>query len=571
MAPRPEMREAHREQKILMASAAEEVSRIAGEGGFQRPSALAVLRLGGAQLGGYGEGDIAYSFRQLSRVLHPDKNPDLAQADQAFHRLSEEQRRLVIWFASATSQQVPDSVMERPQEPLFAEACRLLTVICGLAGEGLVTIVARGRALSLFTSTYQGCRAPELLGLWFDRPQLLEAMASPSMRIAYDCAAKRYRAQFLCLLSRAEVKRTGALPRDGWKKIAETFPELVFHAHLEDLREQIYQRCWMVGADDPPGMAGIDRSRSPARALRSRWARKWRKAMAAILPSGEDTAAPAADPEVKKLAHVMWKDIVAVAEREPHGSGPKRALGALAATEWCFIPSSDIFLVVGEDLIGMTLEGLFADNAPGQKRIDIGRGRRSHMSTRQAERRKRDSPAPKAAAVNQARPSNGQVLQVVEDVVEVSPEEEPKVSEPTLPLSDWELEAAWNELQNRRLPNMEACRWIVSSVIKLYSKENGLHCCSQEQNVVFVPKPEAGARIIVVGDLHGHFSDFIHILTEHGEPQPGAGGVKYIFNGDFVDRGAWGPEVLLSVYLLKIRCPDGIFLNRGNHEDGALK
>lgn len=31
MAPRPEMREAHREQKILMASAAEEVSRIAGE------------------------------------------------------------------------------------------------------------------------------------------------------------------------------------------------------------------------------------------------------------------------------------------------------------------------------------------------------------------------------------------------------------------------------------------------------------------------------------------------------------------------------------------------------------
>ncbi|CAK9073761.1 unnamed protein product [Durusdinium trenchii] len=449
---RAAVREAHREQKILMASAAEEVSRIAGEGGFQRPSALAVLRLGGAQLGGYGEGDIAYSFRQLSRVLHPDKNPDLAQADQAFHRLSEaadelrkglqEQRRLVIWFASATSQQVPDSVMERPQEPLFAEACRLLTVICGLAGEGLVTIVARGRALSLFTSTYQGCRAPELLGLWFDRPQLLEAMASPSMRIAYDCAAKRYRAQFLCLLSRvlaAEVKRTGALPRDGWKKIAETFPELVL---WQDLREQIYQRCWMVGADDPPGMAGIDRSRSPARALRSRWARKWRKAMAAILPSGEDTAAPAADPEVKKLAHVMWKDIVAVAEREPHGSGPKRALGlfraehhspatfgrssakdrpSVEATEWCFIPSSDIFLVVGEDLIGMTLEGLFADNAPGQKRLSLAECYR-----------KRDSPAPKAAAVNQARPSNGQVLQVVEDVVEVSPEEEPKVSEPTL-------------------------------------------------------------------------------------------------------------------------------------------
>lgn len=128
------------------------------------------------------------------------------------------------------------------------------------------------------------------------------------------------------------------------------------------------------------------------------------------------------------------------------------------------------------------------------------------------------------------------------------------------PLSDWEIEAAWNELQNRKIPPYDVCKQIISSVIRLYGKE---------QNVVFVPQPEAGARIVVVGDLHGHFSDLIHILMEHGEPQPGPGGVKYIFNGDFVDRGVWGPEVLLSIYCLKIRCPDGVFLNRGNHEDQA--
>ena len=136
------VREAHQEQKILIGTAAEEVSRIC-EGNLG-PSALTVLRLGGAHLGGYGEADIAYSYRQLSRVLHPDKNPDLPKADKAFHRLSDfaeelrqglqEQRRLVVWFSSALSQQVPESIMERPQEPLFAEACRLLTVICGLAG-----------------------------------------------------------------------------------------------------------------------------------------------------------------------------------------------------------------------------------------------------------------------------------------------------------------------------------------------------------------------------------------------------------------------------------------------------
>lgn len=103
---------------------------------------------------------------------------------------------------------------------------------------------ARQRCVASFTAAYQ-TRAPELLCLFFDRrlgvgaarpsharPQLLEALASPELRIAYDCAAKRFRAQFLCLLSRvlaAEVRRTGkttasrpelasACLRDAWRR-----------------------------------------------------------------------------------------------------------------------------------------------------------------------------------------------------------------------------------------------------------------------------------------------------------------------------------------------------------------
>ncbi|CAE7334425.1 PPT1 [Symbiodinium natans] len=129
-------------------------------------------------------------------------------------------------------------------------------------------------------------------------------------------------------------------------------------------------------------------------------------------------------------------------------------------------------------------------------------------------------------------------------------------------LADWELEAAWwatqMELQNRRLPCIEVCRLMILEVTRMYR---------QEKNVVNVSPPDVGARIVVVGDLHGHFSDLAHILRENGEPQSGPGGVKYIFNGDFVDRGAWGPEVLLAIYCLKCKSPDCIFLNRGNHED----
>ena len=39
-----------------------------------------------------------------------------------------------------------------------------------------------------------------------------------------------------------------------------------------------------------------------------------------------------------------------------------------------------------------------------------------------------------------------------------------------------------------------------------------------------------------------------------------------MFNGDFVDRGSFSVEVILTYLLFKMACPDGIYLLRGNHE-----
>eukprot|EP00931_Biecheleriopsis_adriatica_P101490 TRINITY_DN76612_c0_g1_i1.p1 TRINITY_DN76612_c0_g1~~TRINITY_DN76612_c0_g1_i1.p1 ORF type:complete len:563 (-),score=113.66 TRINITY_DN76612_c0_g1_i1:105-1793(-) len=396
--------EAHSEQKILVGFPREEIQRICPEG-RQPLGAGAILRLGGSHLGGYGEADIAYTYRQLSRALHPDKNPDIPQAQEAFHRLREaadelrqdlqEQRRLVARLAAATGQQATDDVLERPQEALLAEACRLLAVVCGLAGEGEVPTLARSRALAAFSKSVssQAYRAPELLCLWFERPQLIDALASSSMRAAYDCAPKRYRAQFLCFLGRvlfAEARRAaGSMPRDIWNQLSVKFPELSL---WQELRDQLLKRCWQHEGQDGE-LAGRSRSRSP-RLKRSRWARKWRVAIRAVLPSGEDGAVAATDAEVRKLSHVLWKDVATWVAETEGGAESNRALGLFKAdnqssatfgwaakdpqfgehappAEWCFIPTSDLLLIVGEGLVGITSEGIFADNPQGHRRLSL--------------------------------------------------------------------------------------------------------------------------------------------------------------------------------------------------------
>ena len=71
-------------------------------------------------------------------------------------------------------------------------------------------------------------------------------------------------------------------------------------------------------------------------------------------------------------------------------------------------------------------------------------------------------------------------------------------------------------------------------------------------------------KLIVVGDLHGQINDLLWILHIHGLPNPA--GAQYLFNGDFVDRGEYGMEVLTLLCTMKCLWPNSVHLNRGNHE-----
>jgi diadenosine tetraphosphatase ApaH/serine/threonine PP2A family protein phosphatase len=73
--------------------------------------------------------------------------------------------------------------------------------------------------------------------------------------------------------------------------------------------------------------------------------------------------------------------------------------------------------------------------------------------------------------------------------------------------------------------------------------------------------------VSIVGDLHGCALSLRHVMGIVGAPSESS---AIVFNGDFVDRGANGVEVLASLALLKACHPRDVVLLRGNHEDELL-
>lgn len=95
----------------------------------------------------------------------------------------------------------------------------------------------------------------------------------------------------------------------------------------------------------------------------------------------------------------------------------------------------------------------------------------------------------------------------------------------------------------------KAIKFLIDESAKIFSNEKMLL--------------ELEAPIKVFGDVHGQFFDLFRLFDISGYP---GGENKFLFIGDYVDRGKQSIETICLLLAFKVKYPERLFLLRGNHE-----
>jgi len=141
----------------------------------------------------------------------------------------------------------------------------------------------------------------------------------------------------------------------------------------------------------------------------------------------------------------------------------------------------------------------------------------------------------------------------------------------------------------------ELAESVISRMLTVVGKDPGANVPLPREEVValvvaaqkiFASEPsllELDGGVQVFGDVHGQYFDLLRLLELFGYPRAGAEGptrdaaqsqlgpdTRFLFLGDYVDRGRYSVDCVCLIFALKIRFPEHVSVIRGNHEDEAM-
>ena len=124
------------------------------------------------------------------------------------------------------------------------------------------------------------------------------------------------------------------------------------------------------------------------------------------------------------------------------------------------------------------------------------------------------------------------------------------------------IDEAWvvklmNEMKDSKFIHKKYLTQMLYDAKTIFEQEKALVDITVEDDI----------EISVCGDTHGQYYDLLNIFKVNGYPSKTN---PYLFNGDFVDRGSFSVEVVISLIAWKLLYPNHFFLSRGNHESKNL-